>query len=50
MLQKIFFEISGRVNPVNDVVKDYLPDVYALQYLIDMEEQAKSFWLAIFLR
>ena len=34
----------------NGIVKDFLCHVYALQYLINMEEQAKSFWLAIFLR
>ena len=34
----------------NGIVKDFLYDVYALQYLINMKEQAKSFWLAIFLR
>ena len=34
----------------NDIVKDFLYHVYALQYLINMEEQATSFWLAIFLR
>ena len=34
----------------NGIVKDFLYDVYALQYLINMEEQAKSFWSAIFLR
>ena len=34
----------------NGIVKDFLYHVYALQYLINMEEQAKSFWLDIFLR
>ena len=34
----------------NGIVKDFLYHVYALQYLINMEEQAKSFWLALFLR
>ena len=34
----------------NGTVKDFLYHVYALQYLINMEEQAKSFWLALFLR
>ena len=34
----------------NGIVKDILYDVYALQYLINMEEQAKSFWLARVLR
>ena len=34
----------------NSIVKDFLYHAYALQYLINMEEQAKSFWLAIFLR
>ena len=34
----------------NGIVKDFLYHVYALQYLRNMEEQAKSFWLAIFLR
>ena len=29
----------------NRIVKDFLYDVYALQYLINMEEQVKSFWL-----
>ena len=33
----------------NGIVKDILY-VYALQYLINMEEQAKSFWLARVLR
>ena len=31
----------------NGIVKDFLYDVYALQYLINMEEQAKSFWLTM---
>ena len=34
----------------NGIVKNFLYDVYALQYLINMEEQVKSFWLTIFLR
>ena len=34
----------------NGIVKEFLYHVYALQYLMNMEEQAKSFWLAIFLR
>ena len=34
----------------NDIVKDFLYHVYALQYLINMKEQAKLLWLAIFLR
>ena len=34
----------------NGIVKDFLYHVYALQYLINMEEQTKSFWLVIFLR
>ena len=34
----------------NGIIKDFLYHVYALQYLINMEEQAKLFWLAIFLR
>ena len=34
----------------NSVLKDFLYHVYALEYLINMEEQEKSFWLAIFLR
>ena len=34
----------------NGFLKDFLYHVYALQYLINMEEQAKFFWLAIFLR
>ena len=29
----------------NGIVKDFLYDVYALQYLTNMEEQAKSFFL-----
>ena len=35
---------------VNGIVKEFWYHVYALEYLINMEEQAKSFWLAIFLR
>ena len=31
----------------NGIVKEFLYDVYALQYLINMEEQAKSFWLTM---
>ena len=31
----------------NGIVKDFLYHVYALQYLINMEEQAKSFWLTM---
>ena len=48
---KIFFR-NFRVCELlaNEIVKDFLYDVYALQYLINMEEQAKSFWLAIILR
>ena len=34
----------------NGIVKDFLYHVYALQYLINIEEQAKSFWSSIFLR
>ena len=34
----------------NGIVKDFLYDVYTLEYLINMEEQAKSFWLAQVLR
>ena len=34
----------------NGIAKDFLYDVYALKYLINMEEQAKSFWSVIFLR
>ena len=34
----------------NGIVKNFLYHAYALQYLINMEEQAKFFWLAIFLR
>ena len=31
----------------NGIVKDFLYHVYALQYLTNMEEQAKSFWLTM---
>ena len=31
----------------NGIVKDFLYHVYALQYLINMEEQPKSFWLTM---
>ena len=31
----------------NGIVKNFLYQVYALQYLINIEEQAKSFWLTI---
>ena len=31
----------------NGIVKDFLYHMYALQYLINMEEQAKSFWLTM---
>ena len=34
----------------NGILKDFLYHVYAVQYLINTEEQAKSFWLHIFLR
>ena len=29
----------------NGIIKDFLYDVYALQYLTNMEEQPKSFFL-----
>ena len=31
----------------NGIVKDFLCHVYALQYLRNMEEQVKSFWLTM---
>ena len=31
----------------NGIVKDFLYHVYALQYLINIEEQVKSFWLTM---
>ena len=31
----------------NGIVKNFLFDVNALQYLVNMEEQAKSFWLTM---
>ena len=32
----------------NGIVKEFLYDTHALQYLINMEEQAKSFWLTLY--
>ena len=49
-MQKIFRNLRMCELLANGIVKDFLYHVYALQYLINMEEQAKSFWLAIFLR
>ena len=31
----------------NGIVKDFLYHMYALEYLVNMEEQAKSFWLTM---
>ena len=48
---KIFFRNHKMCELLaNGIVKDFLYHVYASQYLINMEEQVKSFWLAIFLR
>ena len=48
ILHKIFFRnLSMCELLVNSIVKEFLYHVYALQYLRNMEEQAKSFWLTM---
>ena len=49
-MQKIFRNLRMCELLANGIVKDFLYHVDALEYLINMEEQAESFWLAIFLR
>ena len=48
--KNFFRNLRMRELLANGIVKDFLYHVYTLEYLINMEEQAKSFWLAIFLR
>ena len=51
ILQKSFFRNLRMCELLtNGIVKDFLYGVYALQYLINMEEQTKLFRLALFRR
>ena len=48
--KKFFRNLRVRELLANGIGKDFLYDVYAVQYLRNMEEQVKSFWLTIFLQ